>query len=234
MTLPYGSTRYSCTDFVQEDITKRSDKGETHPFGEHEFQAATYLAGVIWDSIGEIINSARVGMDYLQKCARVMARENLPIRWVTPSGFPVIQAYPEFKSKRVKTKLFGEIIKPRINEETEKLAVLKAGNSLPPNFIHSQDSAHLTLTVCDALYNGISSFCNVHDSFGTTAGDCEQLSKSIRKTFVKMYKSVDYLDSFRVSLEPVLSKRAINKLPEVPKRGELDLDKVLDSEFFFN
>ena len=234
MTLPYGSTRYSCTDFVQEDITKRTDKGEKNIFGDREFQASSYLARIIWDSIGEIINSARVGMDFLQKSARVMAKNNLPIRWVAPSGFPVIQAYPEFKSKRVKTKLFGEVIKPRINEETEKLAVLKAGNSLPPNFIHSQDSAHLMLTVGHALYNGVQSFCNVHDSFGTVAGDCEQLSKSIRETFVDMYKDSHYLKDFRASLEPVLDERARKKLPDVPGRGDLDLDKVLDSEFFFN
>ena len=30
MTICYGSTRYSCTDFVIEDLTKRQDKGEHH------------------------------------------------------------------------------------------------------------------------------------------------------------------------------------------------------------
>ena len=51
MTICYGSTRYSCTDFVIEDLTKRKDKGENHPFTDEIFRPASYLASVIWDSI---------------------------------------------------------------------------------------------------------------------------------------------------------------------------------------
>ena len=233
MTLPYGSTRYSCSDFVLEDLTKRGDKGDLHPFGTQEFKACTFLSGIIWDSIGEIINSARVSMDFLQKTARIMAKNNLPIRWVSPSGFPVVQSYPELRLKRVETKLFGEIIRPRIHEETEKLAVLKAGNSLPPNAIHSQDSAHLFLTTVDALRKGVQSFCNVHDSYGTVAADCDKLADSIRTTFVDMYKDYDLLQSIRQSVEPVLDEKSRKKLPSVPSKGDLDLDKVLSSDFFF-
>ena len=53
MTICYGSTRYSCTDFVVEELTKRKDKGEQHLFGSDIFKPSTYLAGVIWESIGE-------------------------------------------------------------------------------------------------------------------------------------------------------------------------------------
>ena len=71
MTICYGSTRYSCTDFVVEDLTKRKDKGEMHPFDDM-FKPATYLSKIIWASIGENLKSARVGMDYLQNNAKVI------------------------------------------------------------------------------------------------------------------------------------------------------------------
>ena len=87
----------------------------------------------------------------------------------------------------LKTRMFGEIIKPRINVETEKYSVLRASNGLPPNFIHSQDSAHMMKVVCKAYDKGISHFCNVHDSFGTLAADSQVLADTIRETFVELY-----------------------------------------------
>ena len=233
MTSPYGSTRYSCSDFVDEDITKRKDQGEQHPFGSLVFPACTFLAGVIWDSMGEVLSSARLGMSFLQQCARVLAKSGHPIRWINPVGFPVIQDYPEFKSMRVKTRLFGEVIKPRINVETEKFSVLKASNGLPPNFIHSQDSSHMMLVVSEAYDKGVSHFCNVHDSFGTLAADSQILADTIRTTFVKMYSNGCPLESFKTSIQPILTKKQIEKLPDVPQKGDFNIDEVMHSEFFF-
>ena len=66
MTICYGSTRYSCTDFVKEDLEKRKEKGENHPFESEELKPCVYLASLIWDSIGD--NSSHLqdmGMDFL-------------------------------------------------------------------------------------------------------------------------------------------------------------------------
>jgi DNA-directed RNA polymerase len=147
MTICYGSTRYSCTDFVIEDLTKRKDKGENHPFQDEIFKPASYLAAVIWDSIGDNLKSARIGMDYLQTIATIVAKEQLPVHWVTPVGFPVYQSYPEMKSKRVKAMLMGEVIKPRINTETDLTDKLRMGNGVAPNVVHSVDSAAMMKTV---------------------------------------------------------------------------------------
>ena len=233
MTSPYGSTRYSCSDFVDEDIVKRKDQGDLHPFGTASFQACTFLAGVIWDSMGEVLSSARLGMSFLQDCAKVLAKSGHAVRWNNPVGFPVIQDYPEFKSMRVKTKLFGEIIKPRINVETEKFSVNKAKNSCPPNYIHAQDSAHLFMTVVKSHEKGVSHFCNVHDSFGTLAADSQTLADTIRETFVDMYSQGCPLEDFKQSMLPILNDTQKEKLPQVPQKGDFDINEVLKSEFFF-
>ena len=233
MTSTYGSTRYSCSDFVDEDLTKRKDQGDAHPFGSSSFQACTFLSGIIWESMGEILSSARLGMSFLQNCAKVLAKAGHKITWVNPVGFPVIQDYPEFKSMRVKTRMFGEIIKPRINVETEKYSVLKASNGLPPNFIHSQDSSHMMSVVCKAYDKGISHFCNVHDSFGTLAADSQVLADTIRETFVELYDDTCPLEDFKLSIQPSLTEEQCKKLPTVPEKGDFNIHEVLQSEFFF-
>ena len=233
MTICYGSTRYSCTDFVIEDLTKRQDKGEKHPFVDDLFRPASYLASVIWDSIGDNLKSARVGMKYLQDIAKIVSKEQLPIHWVTPVGFPVYQSYPEMKSKRVKAMLMGEVIKPRINAETDKTDKLRMSNGVAPNVVHSVDSAGMIKTVNVAYKNGVKNFCNVHDSFGTTAGDVEMLNKSLREAFIDMFSNHDVLAKFREDVERQLPDKLKAKLPEVPSQGDLDINKLRESKFFF-
>lgn len=233
MTICYGSTRYSCTDFVVEDLTKRKDKGEMHPFVDDIFRPASYLAGVIWDSIGDNLKSARVGMNYLQTIAKIVSKAQLPIHWVTPVGFPVYQSYPEMKSKRVKAMLMGEVIKPRINTETDLTDKLRMSNGVAPNLVHSVDSAAMMKTVNIAHKNGIQNFCNVHDSFGTTAADVETLNLSLREAFIEMFSKHDILENFRNDVIKQLPEKLQAKLPSVPDKGNLDIEQLRNSRFFF-
>ena len=233
MTICYGSTRYSCTDFVVEDLTKRKDKGEVHPFVDDMFKPASYLASIIWDSIGDNLKSARVGMKFLQDIARIVSRLQLPIHWVTPVGFPVYQSYPEMKSKRVKAMLMGEVIKPRINTEKDTTDKLRMSNGVAPNLVHSVDSAAMIETVNVAMDNGIINFCNVHDSFGTTAADVEVLNTSLREAFINMFTENDILENFRNDVLRQLPEKYHDKLPEVPQKGNLDINELRKSKFFF-
>ena len=231
MTICYGSTRYSCTDFVVEDITKRKDKGEMHPFDDM-FKPATYLSKIIWASIGENLKSARVGMDYLQNIARVVAKEGTPLHWVTPVGFPVFQYYPEMKSKKVRSHLMGEVIQPVIRTETSETDKLKQRNAAAANYVHSLDSACMIKTVNIAKQKGVNSFCNVHDSFATHACDIDMLNQSIREAFVETF-SKDLFTKFREDVALLLPEEAKSKLPATPETGELELDLLHQSKFFF-
>ena len=232
MTISYGSTKYSCTDFVIEDATKRADKGEDHPF-EDIFRPAIFLAGVIWDSLGENLSSAREGMDYLQQIARLSAQVGEPVHWVTPVGFPVYQAYPKMKSCRVEAMLMGTVIKPRVNQETGKTDKVKMTNGIAPNFVHSLDASCMIRTVNKARENGITNFCNVHDSFGTTAGDVEMLSVSLKQAFIEIFDETDVLEDFKEDVMKQLPLELHEKLPKPPAKGDLDVKLLAECDYFF-
>ena len=235
MTICYGSTRYSCTDFVIEDLQKRKDKGEQHPFTDDVFKPATYLASVIWNSIGDNLASARTGMDFLQSIARIVSQEQLPIHWTSPVGFPVYQSYPEMKSSRIKTMLMGEVIKPRLKIETDKTDKLKMANGIAPNFVHALDSSAMMRTVNIAYAKGIRNFCNVHDSFGTTAGDVETLTESLKEAFIKIFTNNDVLEKFRDEvMDQVTNPDLKLQFPMIPAKGSLDIWKLNDCDFFFS
>jgi DNA-directed RNA polymerase len=88
-------------------------------------------------------------------------------------------------------------------------------------------------TVNIAYKNGITNFCNVHDSFGTTAGDVETLNKSIRAAFIEMFTQHDILENFKKDVLEQLPKELHDKLPDVPAKGDLEINQLRDSEFFF-
>jgi DNA-directed RNA polymerase len=233
MTICYGSTRFSCTDFVREDLQKRKDKGEPHPFTQEELKPSVYLAGLIWESIGDNLQSAREGMDFLQAIARVVCKDQLPIHWINPVGFPIWQSYPEVRSMRVKAMLMGEVIKPRVNTELDTTDRRRMVNGVAANFVHSLDSACMMVTVNLAQEKGIQNFCNVHDSFGTTAADVHLLNETLRDAFVKVFTENDVLADFKNGISELVPEKNRDKLPELPRKGKLDVELLRQSEFFF-
>lgn len=233
MVLPYGGKQYSFSDFVMDYIVDQREKGNHHPFGENPFKAATFLAKVIWDSIGEVVHAATDAMSWLQRASRVASSEGLPIRWDTPCNFPVLQAYPETRPYRIETKLLGSAFRPLLFSATGRLDKNRQSNGVSPNFVHSVDAAHMMVTIDVAQQCNINSFAMVHDSYGTHAADAEDMWWCLRKAFVEMYSQVDVLENFRNDLLDVLPAHRHSDIEPIPPKGDLDINVVEDSPFFF-
>jgi DNA-directed RNA polymerase len=221
MTLPYGSTRFSCADFIVDDYLKG---GKAPEFAKEEYdQAARWLSHHVWEAIAEVVVKAREAMDWLQFCARRLIREgNDVIRWKTPSGFPVAQYYQEQESHRIRTNLCGNAFL-RLSIDTHHPDLNHHRNGIAPNFIHSYDASHLALVTVAAADKGLH-LSMIHDDYGTHAADAARLYKIIREVFVSMYESSEPLEDFAKAYD----------LPKPPDKGNLDLKQVLASPYFFS
>ena len=236
MTRVYGSTLFSARAFVQEYILETDDKrtqedaSYVSPLLDREFEASMYLAKHIWDAINETVIAAKDGMDWLQACARELAKENLPIVWTTLDGMPVMQNYPDMKKRRVKTKFGDKLVYLTIQEAIKnKLDTRRQGNGVSPNWVHANDSCHLRMTVNLAAHNGVTHFAMIHDSFGCHAADVEMLGACLRDTFVTLYQDNDPFLMFKEQCESLIGR----ELPTMPDKGDLDVTQVIHSEFFF-
>ena len=236
MTRVYGSTLYSARAFVQEYIMdtdakrRQEDPDYVSALNGIEFEAAIYLAKHVWSSINETVIAAKDGMDWLQECARVLAADNMPIVWTTIDGFPVMQNYPDMAKRRVKTKFGDQLVYLTIQEAIKnKLDRRRQGNGISPNWVHANDGCHLRTTVNLAAFNGVTHFAMIHDSFGCHAADVEMLGACLRETFVELYVENDPLQRFKEEGEALIGK----ELPALPERGDLDVEQVRHSEFFF-
>lgn len=234
MTLPYGSTQYSCREYTDEWFRDRINAGWHSPFPkEVEFKATNYLSGLIWESITEVVVGARNAMGWLQDCAKVVAAEELPVYWTTPVGFRVMQCYRNYTSRRVKTKLGDAVVKLSLQAEESTIDKRRMQNAISPNFVHSMDATHLIMSVCVSRDNGINSFALIHDSFGTHAADTHLFSACIRHAFVDLYSDLDVLEDFRQQIVRQVGEDQEGLIPPVPSKGSLDLELVKESDFAF-
>ena len=233
MTLAYGSKQFGFKEQLMEDILRPNRMSPDFPFSGDGYRAAAYMAGLIWKAVNETLVKASEAMKWLQGAASLAAAEDLPVRWTTPIGFPVMQAYHDMDKHKVKTALNGKLVYLTMYKEKEQLDRRKQGSGVSPNFIHSCDAAHLMLTVVRAKQDGINNFAMIHDSFGTSAGDTEELFRIVRESFVELYQEVDVINNFKDEVVQQLSPKNLKKLPEVPSRGSLDLSGVLESRYCF-
>jgi len=224
MTLPYGVTKAGMRDQIVDTLKKEGE--------DCAWDAAQYLADVLWACIGQVVIAARVAMDWLRAAAKVAAKGDMPVSWTTPAGFPVLQEYRESTATIIKTHVGGRRVDISRNVEGTKLDGRRQANGISPNFVHSCDASHMMLTVCTASDNGVRSFAMIHDSFGTHAADTAILAASLRAAFVDQYTRevlTDFRDELAAQLDPELSAT----LPPLPPSGDLDLSLVEQSAYFF-
>lgn len=224
MTLPYGSTKQSCRESVEDYIlTNRA----TAPWEGVEFRrAATFMSNIIWESISEVVIAARAAMEWLQKSSRVLSKANATITWHTPLGFRVYQGTMKRNSVRVNTQLMGAI-QLSLTHDTSEVDKYRQANGIAPNFVHSMDATHLMMTVLHERCESIIAWAMVHDSYGTHAGRVEEMNYGLRAAFTELYDD-DILGNLKAELEA-----GGFTLPDLPDYGDLDINDVMDAEYFF-
>lgn len=218
---------------MEDIIRPAKQSGKEFPFKGDGYPAAQYMAKAIWVAVNKVLVKAGEAMRWLQGAAALAASEELPVRWTTPVGFPVMQAYADLKARRIESSINGKVVKFTMYQDKDSLDRRKQSQGIAPNFVHSCDAAHMMLTVVRAKQAGIDNFAMIHDSFGTTAGDVEDLYHVVRESFVEMYGEVDVIESFRDEILQQLSEKNREKLEPLPVRGTLDLSSVCESRYCF-
>ncbi|WP_339771482.1 DNA-directed RNA polymerase [uncultured Pseudosulfitobacter sp.] len=234
MTLPYGSTRFSCRSFVMEWIDDQAEKlerkGQQNPLKDLRDDAASLLAGYVWDAIGEVVIAARSAMDWLRETAKVLSSEGMPLHWTTPDGLPIMQEYRDMKARRVKTRFGDRFVYMTLQEEQDQLDSRRQANGVAPNWVHSMDGTHLRMAVLYAKDNGITNFAVIHDSFGTHACDTDLLGACLRESMVDLYEE-NVLEKFKG--EVCLFLPTTGNIPDMPAFGKLDLSRIKESDYVF-
>jgi DNA-directed RNA polymerase len=233
MTLPYGLTMHSCITYTREWLEDKMRKTGENPFGLETYKPVATLGKIIWESIDDVVGSAKRGMDFIRGCMAVLIDNDVTPYWITPIGFPVRMRYENYDVVTVSTRIGAKAKVLSIRQENGTQSKRKALNGGPANYVHSMDGfggllGH-TINLCAA--NKINHMGCVHDQILCLAGDYMMAASCVRRATVDIF-SRDLLREFREGALTMLPSSA--SMPEVPEYGSLDIAKVLDSDYYFN
>jgi DNA-directed RNA polymerase len=247
MILPYGGTQDAFFRYIQ-DWLEEEHEATYNALGPKEAgKLCAFMKKHTWDAVGDTVSGAMEVMNWIKDCARKAARESQPLYWKAPSGFMVRHFYGKMKMRRIKQRIDGQSFNIAYHEPTKELDIESQLRGISPNFIHSLDAATNTIALCKSRDAGITSVTSIHDAFGGLAADMWPISDIIREAFVETHR-VDMLAEFRSSCQTVLAdhielveraskgaawSRADKLLPKPLGLGELDLEGVLESDYFF-
>jgi DNA-directed RNA polymerase len=231
MTFAYSVTSVGIRDQIADEMRKRTD-GQ-FVAGHENWEAAKHLAPFVEAAIRLVVRRAAEAMDWLKEVSKAYSGQQIPVTWVTPLGFPVVQPYRKQVGEMLYLWFDGERIRLRLSYDGTKLDSRKHGSSVAPNFVHSMDATHLMMVVNRLKDEGVTdSVAVIHDSFGVHACDTDDMHYAIRDEFIKLY-STDQLSRIYQSTLQALPDDKWAELPTPPEAGSLDLEEVRDAEFFF-
>lgn len=236
MTLPYGSTLYACQNslcsWYHDYVRGKNLSKDEAPFPEGDsYKVFTWVGTLIWDSIADVVGLPIVAMQWMHSIVGICSEHNIQASWMTPLGHNVIQAYNKGKTRKLTLKACGRPVRVRVWEPIKGVDGKKATQSLPPNFIHSLDAAAMQTTVNAAAMEGVTHFQMIHDSFGTHAADAPTMARVLRESYQALFADTNLLESLRQDIQKLLPEGV--ELPAPPKQGNLDVNLLTESDYFF-
>jgi DNA-directed RNA polymerase, mitochondrial len=240
---PAGTFGYSVTvDGMRDQIVGEYQKQHWDGRGGNEppNMAAWYLAHRVMAACREVLKKPAEVMDIIRGLAEQLAKCNQPLRWVTPTGFPVINGHYFPNIEIADLELRGERVRYRVaNGWESRIDEENALNAAAPNYVHSLDASHGARVVNAAAREGIASVALIHDCFASTAPLVERLHRLVRREFYLLH-APDQLAALReTALQDYLQHAEIPDygewavLPMFPQMryGLLDLAAVQYSEY---
>src|SRR5262245_20100819 len=151
-----------------------------------------YLADQINDvATKELLRGPEAVMQYVKSIAAHCASEGRLMEWTGPLGFPCVNRYQKPNVEQVSIGSGAVRARHFVGIGWGKeIVVDEALRGAAPNFVHSQDAAHMAHTV--NIFG--KDILTVHDSFSCHAENVGKLHHDIRAALVGIYMPEDYLD----------------------------------------
>lgn len=225
MTTVYGVTMYGAVLQI-----KRQLKALDIP-GEDAAIFARYLARKTFASLNDAFTSSMALKDWFRLIAKGASDLTKTVEWVTPLGLPVVQPYCKLVERKSKLVLVP--------------IPMKQVDAFPPNFVHSLDSTHMMLTSLNCAHRGIT-FAAVHDCFWTHANSVDEMNEICRQQFVSLHSQpiVEQCSEWfkktylTPKIQKILPPSDFEKFSDIftakVEQGELDIEKVKESVYFFS
>jgi DNA-directed RNA polymerase len=212
LTIPYNATKHSNRAYIRDALKEKN--------AEFTPEELTLIVNAVREAMCEIFPGPMRVMDWIkQEVGAAFKRGVDHLTWETPSGFIVKQNRRKRKVSTIKLQILGRC-EVNLTTGLEGPDVAGHKSSTAPNLIHSLDASILH----QAFLKFNAPFTVIHDSVLCRATDMGTLNRVVRETYCEIFSNSNPLLDFA---------EAIDAETEPPIIGDLDLDSVLESTYFF-
>ena len=222
MTTVYGVTFVGARNQIESQMRDDGLFPE-----ETRFAASSYVAKKTFEALGELFANANEIKSWLGNAAQTIAKAGHPVQWTSPLGLPIVQPYRREGRAQIRTVVQSLLLVE--SSEDLPISTARQRSAFPPNYIHAVDASHLLMTARACAAAGIE-FASVHDSFWSHPCDINTMSQLLREQFIRLH-SRPLLEELRDSFVERYPECEFEDLPPV---GDLDLNLVRDSLYFFS
>lgn len=215
MCTPYGVTRHSARGYILGALKEAGCPLE-------DGDVSTITKAIYDKAMPEVFGGPVRVMHWIQESAARLIREGAEyIQWTTPSGFVVRQMANKPVTERVKTQLMGVgTLRSSVYKGPGPVDADKHKSCTAPNLVHSADSSLLHFTFSEWE----KPFTVIHDCALGRSCDMDDMGKQLRLHFAEMYKGEVLQD---------WARQVGARLPDDLIKGDLDIDLVNQSTYFF-
>jgi DNA-directed RNA polymerase len=232
LALPYGGRIQGTIDHLCRHLEDKL--GWIGPFDYDKKVAgpASWLAQIIHKTLEEELPAAMAFRRWCLDLGAAVIKQQHPIEWRSPSGFPVRLGQRTPTTETIKTELFGLARMQMSLERTPpdgELSLRRTNAALAANVTHSFDAAFCHGIISTTAAVGEQLLTN-HDCYAVRAGSVgwlqTQLLHELRETF-----KTDWLG---VMLKEIEASTGITELPPPPIVGTLDVGAIGENLYAFS
>lgn len=211
------------------------------------------LANIINQNIFNRYNSLKSIYLFLTQLTKCMLLAEIPVTWGTPLGLEITQHYNSSRIRKISINFLGKNKTTVLREWTKDLDKRKQLQAIIPNIIHSFDASHLIQVI--SQWDKDKYILPIHDCFGTHPNDMFNLSQIIKREFVRIYADYKFIEELRKHFINDLKKYRIEtiekngkeyikikrknrneilEIPQLPEKGTLNIQDVLESNYIIS
>jgi len=232
LALPYGGRLQGTIDHL---CRAREERLGWVPLAEYEDKVSRpsiWLARIVDGVMKAQLATPVAFCNWTRKLGAAVIKQQHPIEWTSPMGFPLRQGKRTPTLHRITTELFGVqrmTMDVREIPPDAELSLRQTNAALPANLIHSFDAAFCHAIVCAAAEHRQPLLTN-HDCFATLPGAAGWMQGELLGIMREMHKT-PWLGQM---VREIKARTGIKEIPGPPMVGTLGPGLVGSNEYLFS
>lgn len=231
MSSIYGAQYRSLFDGLADFLVNRVELKHAGDYERVIVHPARYLTARLRELLKSRLAPLLELKRWLETISGTLIKRQEPIRWTSPSGFPVVLAAKQQVNAPAHTLLHGSRGWRTPDSELRKneLSARATNRGITANFVHSFDAALAHAVICRAEGVGMQVLPN-HDCFAVVPAQAGWLHQTLHQELRTLYLT-DWLQAIAAE---IASHSSVKELPPPPTAGTLEPGRVGQNPYCFS